>query len=124
MKERGFTLVETLVAMGILSMVVVGVLASFMVQSASNTRSEQRTEAVAVAEQTLEFLRLDDPETMPDSGTTGPQLVNLNGREYEVYTSYCAQSGYCSDTARHLVVQVFLNGREVYDVETIYTQLR
>jgi len=71
----------------------------------------------------MEFLRLDDPETMPDSGTTGPQLVTLNGREYEVYTSYCTKSGYCDDTARHLLVQVFLDGREVYDVETIYTQL-
>jgi len=31
MKERGFTLIETLVAMGILSMVVVGVMGSLMV---------------------------------------------------------------------------------------------
>ena len=124
LKEGGFTLIESLVATGILSMIVVGIMASFMVQSASNTRSEQRMEATAVAAQTMEFLRLDDPETMPDSGMIGPQLVNLNDREYEVYTSYCTKNNYCDDSSRHLLIQVFLDGREVYDVETVYTQLR
>ena len=121
---RGFTLLETVVALGILSMVVVGILASFAVQGATNTRSEQRIEASIVAEQVLEFLRLDDPELMPTSGAVGPQLVTLNGRGYEVYTHFCTKAEYCQDTARHLLVEVFLNGRRIYDVETIFTQMR
>ena len=61
--DRGFTLAETLIALGILSIVVVGVLAAFSVQSATNSRSEQRTEATAAAAQVVEFL-LKDPSPL------------------------------------------------------------
>ena len=122
--QRGFTLIESLVALAILSMVVVGVMGSFSVQIVANTASEQRMEATNAAEQVIEFLRLDDPELMPNSGTVGPQLVTLNNRGYEVYTKFCTRAEYCNATARHLLVEVFLDGRRVYDVETIFTQMR
>ena len=124
LNERGFTLVESLVALAVLSMVVVGVLGAFSVHSLANTASERRMEATNAAEQVIEFLRLDDPELMPSTGTVGPQLVTLNRRGYEVYTQFCTRAEYCTDTSRHLLIEVFLDGRRVYDVETIFTQMR
>jgi type II secretory pathway pseudopilin PulG len=123
-RERGATLVEALVALAILGVALTGILPSFITQLQSNTRSEERTSAVVAAQLVMDFHRLEDPEAMPTTGTSAPQLVTIGGLEYEVTTRYCVEPAFCGDESRHLVVEVHRLGRKIFDVETVYTQLR
>lgn len=121
---RGFTLVEAIVAVAILTVMIVAVLSGFASQTASNARSERRTAAVSAAEQAIEFLRMEDPATMPDTGVVGPQAIVVNDRQYEVYTRFCVDTTLCKEHVRHITVEVQLDGSKIYDVETVFTQLR
>jgi type II secretion system protein I len=124
MNARGFSLIEALMAVAILAMVAVGVLPAIISHMDANSRNELRSGAISAAEERLEALRLQDPVALPDSGSSAPQLVTVDGREYEVITHYCERSELCSgDSSRHLRVEVRFDGRTVYDVETVYTQL-
>lgn len=120
----GFSLVETLVALAILGIALTGILPSFLSQAQTNSRCAERSGAVLAAQQMLESMRLTDPETMPDEGAAAPQLLTIGGVEYEVVVRYCANEALCNPVSRHITVDVNLRGRKIYDVETIYTQLR
>ncbi len=124
MSERGFSLVETLVAVALLAFLSTGILTAFSSQAASSGRNERRLAATAAAEQVLEFYRMDDPELMPTSGSVGPVVVAANTQEFEVFTLFCTRPTFCTDTARQLVVEVYSGPTKVYDVETVFTQVR
>jgi len=123
-RERGFSLTEALIALGILAVVAVSVLPAFMTHVGANSRNELRSSAVSAAQERLEALRLENPAGMPDSGSSAPQLVTVDGRRLEVVTHYCERAEFCTDDrSRHIRVEVRVDGRTVYDVETVYTQL-
>jgi type II secretory pathway pseudopilin PulG len=123
-REEGFSLAESLIALGILAVVAVSVLPAFMMHVSANTRNEMRSSAVSAAQERLESLRLQNPTGMPVSGSTAPQLVTVDGRQLEVVTHFCERTEYCTDDrSRHIRVEVKVDGRTVYDVETVYTQL-
>jgi type II secretion system protein I len=123
-RERGFSLAEALIALGILAVVAVSILPAFMTHVRANSRNELRSSAISAAQERLENLRLQNPEGMPESGSSAPQLVTVDGRQLEVITHYCERSEYCTDDrSRHIRVEVKVHGRTVYDVETVYTQL-
>ncbi len=124
MNSRGFSLVESLVAMAILAILAAGVLPSMLTQIDSNARSELRIAAISAAQQTFEELRLQDVETFPQSGSAAPRQIRVGDRELEVVVRYCANESFCSATSRHFTVDVFQEGRKIYDAETVYTQLR
>ena len=121
---RGFTLGEALIALALVAMVAVAVMPVFVAHMDANTRDEIRTGAVGAAQQRLEALRLEAPASMPESGSTAPQLVDVDGRTYEVVTHYCELDGYCEkNRSRHIRVEVRIHGKTIYDVETVYTEL-
>jgi prepilin-type N-terminal cleavage/methylation domain-containing protein len=120
--DAGFTLVEALLAIAILSIAAVAALPAFVTQMESNHRNEARGEAVTAAEQVLEGLRLARPDEMPSGGRVGPDWILVGDREFEVFTDYCAKPQYCSTGSRHLRVEVRWQNRKVYDVETVYTK--
>lgn len=122
-RERGFSLLEAMAALGILSLATIGILPAFIVQLRANTRSEIRSGAVRAVQQALEELRLEDPVTLPDSGSTPPQLILVGDHEYAVVTSFCLRDEFCGTSSRHIEVEVSYEGRRVYAVETVYTQL-
>ncbi len=122
--ERGFTLVEAAMALLILAVVLVGVLPAFTMLLNANTRSEVRSEAVGATQIVLEGLRLSDPSTMPNEGADDPVYHTIGDRDFEVITRYCIRPEYCGPTSRHLLVEVFLDNRKVYDVETVFTKLQ
>ena len=124
MSERGFSLVEAVVAIAILGTVVIGILPAFTVQFSSNTRNEVRSGAVAVTQIVIEDHRMDDPTTMPTGGSDAPVFHSIGNRDYEAITHYCLRNEYCDTYSRHLLVEVFLDNRKVYDVETIFVKLR
>jgi len=122
--ERGFTLLESLLAMALLAILLIGVVPVFFVMLKANTRNEERSGAVAAAQQSMESLRQQDPAAMPESGPTGPQVVSIDDRDYEVVRWYCLEAPYCGDDSRHVLVEVNYGGRTVFAAESVYTQLR
>jgi prepilin-type N-terminal cleavage/methylation domain-containing protein len=121
--ERGFSLIEGLIALAILGIVLTALASAFITCLDANTRLEQRTAAVAVAQRTIETLRRQEPATLPEDGTT-VAVVALDGRDYEVLTHFCRDADFCSDDTRHLEVEVSFGGRTIYAVETVFTALR
>lgn len=124
MKEDGFTLLEALVAMGLMAILLVGVLPTFSVLLAANTRNEERTGAVAVGQQVMEQLRQEEIADLPEDGAVGPQIVSVDGRDYEVRTWYCLAEQFCGEDSRHVLIEVNYGGQTVFAIESVYTQLR
>ena len=152
--RRGVGLIEVLVAIAILATILVFIVPSFTFYLQVNTQSEIRTQAVTLAQEALEQLRLFDPrllptsgeypisadytnssstpQTCPDSsngntsnGTTNPCEVERHGRKYEVKVAFCPENtSYCNDNQRHVRVEVKYRGDTVYEVETVFTKLR
>jgi prepilin-type N-terminal cleavage/methylation domain-containing protein len=122
--ERGFGLVEALVALAILGIVLTGLVPSFVVFLHANTLNEERAAAMIAAQQVVETLRREDPATLPSSGAGPATLVAVAGREFEVVTRYCGRPQHCDAESRHLVVEVAYGGRQIVSVETVQTALR
>jgi prepilin-type N-terminal cleavage/methylation domain-containing protein len=123
MNSRGFTLLEALIAMAILGIVLAGLVPSFQSFMNANSLSEERSNAVAAAQQIMEGLRQVDPSTLPSSGTSAVQAVTIGSHEYEVVANYCVESSYCSSAARQIVLEVNFAGKTVYTVESVYARL-
>jgi prepilin-type N-terminal cleavage/methylation domain-containing protein len=122
--ERGFTLLEGLLALALLSIALAGILPAFFGYLDVSTRNEIRTGAVAAAQLQMEALRVMDPATMPDSGSTGPAFVGIEDREYELTSRYCIRSEFCSTNSRHVLIEVGFGGNVVYQTESVFTKLR
>jgi type II secretory pathway pseudopilin PulG len=118
------TLVESLVAVALVGVAVAAILPAFVGLQDVNTRDEQRSEALAVAQQVLEELRRDNPADLPDSGASAVQTIAVDGRDYEVLVRYCSTAAYCAADRRHLLVEVSYGGREIVAIESVYTRLR
>ena len=122
--STGFTLSEALIALALVAMVAIAVVPIFVMHMDTNTRDEIRTGAIGAAQERLEALRLEPPASLPESGSTAPQLVEVDGRSYEVVTHYCELDMYCDPgRSRQIRVEVRFDGRMIYDVETVYTEL-
>jgi prepilin-type N-terminal cleavage/methylation domain-containing protein len=122
MKERGFSLIESLVALAILSILLGSLIPMFYYYSHTNTHSEIRMEAVSVAQQLLDEYRQDNPSSMPSSGSTTSSVV-MNNRTFSVQTIYCSNASYCGPNTRHITIEVDYNGQRIYRTETVYTQV-
>jgi type II secretory pathway pseudopilin PulG len=118
------SLIEALLAIVILGIALASVAQAFITQRTMNELNEQRSGAAAAAQQAMESLRRQDPASMPTSGSSSPQTITVDGRDYQVVTSYCVASTYCGAGSRHLRLEVSFAGRDLFDVETVYTQLR
>lgn len=121
--RRGLTLVEVLVALAILALVG-PILAGFLGYLRVNTRAELRSQAVTLAQERLEALRLVDVSSLPANGCQDEEGTR-SGRRYVVRTCYCVDGALCGPGARHLRVEVYLEGEAtpLYRVETVYTKL-
>lgn len=89
--ERGFTLLETMIALVILLIVCVGIMGLFFYSMRNNTGAADRELALAVAQQRMEQLRaltFTDTNLTTDSTTT----VTASNRSYSVATTICTTS--------------------------------
>ena len=121
--ERGTSLIEALIALTILAVSLVYVFGTLSSFSVINGRNATRSNAAAAARTRLEQLRFIDPETLPASGSqTGAATVGPH--EFTVITQYCVDSAYCDDRTRHVVVRIQEDGQNVFETETVITQLR
>ncbi len=123
MSSRGFTLLESLIAMALLGIALAGLLPSFQAFMDANSFSEERSNAVAAAQSVMEALRQVDPSTLPASGTSAVLAVTVGDHEYEVVTTYCAEASFCSSAARHILLEVSFAGKTIYTVESVFARL-
>ena len=130
MRSRGFSTLEALIAVVLFGIAAAAILPAFMVQLNANTRGEMRTSAITVAQQTLEALRNKDTADMPHPTSGDPLVVtratSIGSSDYEITTRYCDRSEFCPPTStgsRHIAIEVRTDGRLVYHVETVFTQL-
>lgn len=123
MNEKGFTLLEALVSLGILGITLVAMLPAFQSFMDANSLSEERSNALAAAQEVIESLRHKDPASLPSSGSSPVQAVTVGQHEYEILTHYCQESTYCDADSRHIVVEVSFAGKNIYAVETVFTRL-
>lgn len=121
--RKGLSLVEILVALTVLALVLAFIVPSFTGHLQSNTSSELRSQAIALAQAKLEELRLQNPAALPSSGSV-QETRSLGSRTYTVRTSFCTNAGLCASGSRHIRVEVIWNGRVVYGTETVFAQLR
>ena len=123
MNEHGFTLLESLVAVAILGIVLAAIAPTFFTFMDVNTLTEERSGALAAAQETMEQLRQLDPTTLPDTGSSPLQVVTVGQRDFEVLTHFCTANQFCGDDSRHLLIEVSYGGRTVYSVESVFTAL-
>ncbi|MCO6431663.1 MAG: type II secretion system protein [Deltaproteobacteria bacterium] len=124
-RDNGFSLLEVLFSMGMFSVAALALAQAFTVQLTFNTSNEMRSEAIMAAQQVLDEVRVEDPSSLPTSGSDAPTSVTIGKRTYVVVLSYCTNGSMCnSTTLRHLRAVVSYRGDEVYSVETVYAQLR
>lgn len=124
MKERGFTLIEVMVALSIFSIVSAGMLPAFLTYLKYNVNAQVKTEAALAAQEVLDEKRVEDPSDMPTSGSDPAQTVLIGNHSFDVTVSYCENTAYCAIDTRHLAVDVTYKGEVIYALETVYTDLR
>ena len=124
MSERGFTVAEVVAALAVLSLAMVGLLGAFQTFMDTNTLTEERSDAVAAAQMVMEILREPDPGSLPSSGSSAQQLVDVGQHQFGVVVHYCTVPKYCGPDSRHIVLEVSHGGDVIYTVESVYTRLR
>lgn len=123
--QDGFTLLELMVAFSLFSVAALSMANVFASNVRFNTRNERTTEAVEVAQQYLDELRVLDPATFPGAGASTTKTFSINGKSYLATATYCSPSTYCtSGNIKAIHVRVTHNSTVYYEVDTVFTELR
>jgi Tfp pilus assembly protein PilV len=104
---RGFTMIETVVALVVMMIVGLGAASLFMYATRNNSGAADRAAALAIAQQRMERLRnvsFDDASLA--TGTTNVTVMNA-ARRYRVQTTICDTAA-CggSATLKMITIQV------------------
>jgi type II secretory pathway pseudopilin PulG len=121
--DRGFTLMETLVALIIFITIVTLMIPVFLEQRMQVNSSRVKTEAVAFSQEILDELRQADIASLPSNGSTTRTRTVL-GEPYNATITYCEDASKCSTNSRQIKVQVSHYAQTVYTVETVYTRFQ
>ena len=122
--NAGFTLIETLVALLIFSLVSAAMMPAFLSQLKFSHSSKIRTGAFAAAQRALDEVRVVNPETLPSGGATTTSTISAGDYSYSVVLTYCNPTTYCTTRTRFITATVSYQGNELYEVSTVYTRLR
>ena len=105
-KSKGFSLIEVLVALVILSISLLA-LAGLMVQSTKNNSwGSHLTEAATLAQDRLERFRAVRPQTDIPEGTGGTNNDQVTGASGIVYTRTCTVTTNGTGTLRTITITV------------------
>ena len=125
LRQAAFTLLEVLVSLSIFSIVSAAIGVAFVTHLKVNMQQELRSGAFSAAQQVLDELRVQDPSTMPTSGSDAVRTLIVGDRIYSVAVSYCSPATYCTSShIRSIHVGVTHAGKSQYQVDTVYSQLR
>ncbi len=115
---------EVLFSLSLMGLALVGILPAFLGHFQNMTTNEVRSSSLAAAQVVLDGLRTQDPSSLPASGSGGVESVNVGTKTYQVEAVYCLNASLCSGDSRHITAIVRYRGNTIYEVETIFTQLR
>ncbi len=121
--NRGFTLIEVVIALFIFLTVCASTAPAFMNQAKFNAASETKTVAINLAEKILNHIRKEDITSYPKSGSETKEY-NIGSRKLLSTISFCKKNEYCKTASRHITIDIAHNNEIVYSVETVYTQLK
>lgn len=123
--QRGFTIIEVMVALGMFG-VVSAMMATTMVQmQRTNYDNEIRSGAYNAAQLVLDDLRLQNIALLPTSGSGAVQNVVISGHTFNVTPSYCLTASDCiSANIRGIRVVVAYKGVTKYTLNTVYARLQ
>ncbi|PSB56066.1 type IV pilus modification PilV family protein [Chamaesiphon polymorphus] len=131
--DRGFSLVETAIALTTLGVCLAYAMPVFLYAKINNSKSEIRTGALIIAQRVFDDIRsrrISDLPTDPlapeiKTEATHPLIVKAMGRNYQSRVTYCEVAADCSDKYRKFKVEIFYNGstdeEKVYDLEGTFT---
>lgn len=105
--ERGFTMMETVVALVVMMVVGLGAASLFMYSTRNNSGAADRAAALAIAQQRMERLRsVIYADATLNAGTTNSTVAS-GGRNYRVNTVICNTAA-CggSSTLKKITIQV------------------
>jgi prepilin-type N-terminal cleavage/methylation domain-containing protein len=122
--ERGFSLLEVLLAVALVGIVIMGVVPAFITCKDVNARNEVRSGALAAAQRLMEEHRRVDPATLPSSGSSSIQLMSVGKRDYEVVAHYCIASALCDHQSRHITIEAGFGNETLLTIEAVFTKLR
>jgi prepilin-type N-terminal cleavage/methylation domain-containing protein len=123
--QTGFSLLEVLISITVFTIAASGMLPAFNAFTGSNSFSHVRVGALQAAEQTLDNLRGTDPTTLPLSGSSNSQIMQIGKYSYSVKTFYCEEASLCiAGSTRHLRVEIKRNNEIVFDIQTVFTSLK
>lgn len=132
-KNRGFSLVEAIAGLGILSILIATSTNGFLRLTQANRRNQSRGDAAAIGRKVIDELRLRDIENLPQNGfiessdPNSPEIVE--GREFDVQITYCPPPpapNLCTATQRLIQIDVSDRGdggRIFYSTQTVFTAL-
>lgn len=125
-KQKGFTLIESLAAAGLFLIISTFTASSITQYIRMIHQYEERGEAVMATQRVLDEIRVTDPTTMPTGGQVSYTNVTQGTRTYRIEATYCPSgTTYCtSNNVRHIRGAAYLNGTKLYEVDTLYSQLR
>lgn len=118
--EKGFTLVELLAALSVMSIFLLTVTSSFMQNMRHNLNSAIYYGAIQAGQKKLDELRHLDVTTITASTTNVPN----GGRTYSVVVTLCETPTLCPSTkVKQINVDVNYKNELIYETETIFTEL-
>jgi prepilin-type N-terminal cleavage/methylation domain-containing protein len=123
-QQDGFTLLEVLVALGLFALITGGLDPAIRSNAKRNDRMERTTSAIHAAQVVLDDYRSKRIRDLPSSGEQDVETITIDQREYEVYVFICEDDEYCDAETRRLRVVVTNRSEELYETETLYTELR
>jgi prepilin-type N-terminal cleavage/methylation domain-containing protein len=121
--EKGFSLMEVLVTLVIITLVSSGIFQSLLLNIRQTRDTFYRSQAVLAAQEYLDQLRMLDPHTIPQSGQVNTS-VDIADREFDIEVTHCATQEFCTPNTRHIELDVFYRGKKRFHVETVYTKLK
>jgi prepilin-type N-terminal cleavage/methylation domain-containing protein len=148
--ERGFSLIETVIALTTLGVCLAYAMPLFLYAKINNSKSEIRTGALIVSQRVFDNIRSKSITNAPQTDGKNSPVAGVNpvstpanmttptadevlltkamGRQYQTTVTYCedlnTDSTICSDKYRKFKVEVSYNGSKVYDLEGTFTEFQ
>lgn len=122
--ESAFTLIEILFALVLFGIATAAIYPAFHGHIRFNNFSEMRSASYSAAQILLDDLRLEEPSVLPSSGSDPAVDIQVGTKTFSVVASYCEDTTYCDTETRYITARVSYQGEQIYEVSTVYTELR
>jgi len=123
-QDDGFTLLEAIVALGILAVIMAALLPVFISNLRMNAESERKSQAASAVEHVLDSWRTKkiDSVHFPSTGTQDT-TVDIGGVTFNVRLTFCRVSTLCSTNSRMITAEAIVNNKVASSAETIFTEV-